>query len=58
MFDDVGGEEWEAVKKVTIHPEERLKRSGERPGHMLPEGVGQGVDGGIDPIIGGLFSAG
>jgi hypothetical protein len=25
---------------------------------MLPEGVGQGVDGGIDPIVGGLFSAG
>ena len=58
LFDDVGGEEREAVKKVTIAPKERLKDRGNRPGHMLPDGIGQGVDGGFDPVIGSLFAAG
>ena len=40
LFDNIGGEGWDAVKEVTIYPEKRLKGSGERPGHMLPEGVG------------------
>ena len=40
LFNDVGGEERKAVEEVTINPEKRLKGSGERPGHMLPKGVG------------------
>lgn len=58
LFDDIGGEERETVKKITIDPKERLKDCGNGPGHMLPEGIGQGVNGGLDPIIGGLFSTG
>ena len=40
LFDNVCGEEREAIKEVTIHPEERLQGSGNCPGHMLPDGVG------------------
>lgn len=39
LFNNVGGEEWKAIKEVTIHPEKRLKGSRDRPSHMLPEGV-------------------
>ena len=39
LFDDVGGEEREAIEEVTIHPEERLKAGRDRPGNMLPYGI-------------------
>ena len=39
-------------------PKERLKDRRNRPCHMLPDGIGQGVDGGADPVIGSLFTAG
>ena len=40
LFDNIGGEERETVKKVTIGPEERLKDRGNCPSHMLPDGIG------------------
>lgn len=58
LFDDVGGEERETVKKVTIAPKERLKDRGNRPCHMLPDGVGQGVNSGFDPVVSRLFATG
>ena len=40
LFDDIGGEEGETVKKITIDPKKRLKDRGNGPSHMLPEGIG------------------
>jgi hypothetical protein len=58
LFDDVGGERWQEVQEMAIDPEEGLKLGGQRPGDMLPDGVGEGVERGVDPMVGGFFSAG
>ena len=58
LFDEVGGKWGEEVKKMAIDPEEGLQWFGECPGDMLPDGVGEGVEGGFDPVVSGFFATG
>jgi hypothetical protein len=57
-FDDGSGERWKSVEEVAIDPEERLQGFGKCPGDMLPDGVGEGVEGGFDPVVSGFFATG
>jgi hypothetical protein len=43
---------------VAMDPEERLPGFRKRPGDMLPDRVGEAVERGFDPVIGGFFSPG
>jgi hypothetical protein len=55
-FDDGSGERWKSVEEVAIDPEERLQGVGKCPGDMLPDGGGEGVEGGLNPMVGGFFA--
>ena len=58
LFNDAGGKGRDFIKEMTIEPEEGLKFKRQSPGDMLPDGVGERVKSGFDPIVGGLFTAG
>ena len=43
---------------MAIDPEEGLQGFGECPGDMLPGGIREVVERGLDPVVGGFFATG
>lgn len=58
LFNDAGGEGRDFIEEMTINPEEGLQFGRQSPCDMLPDGVGESVKSGFDPVVGGFFPAG